>query len=268
MAPGSEQVGRPLAVVTGASTGIGYELARICAMEGYDLVIAADEPQIHDAARVYEGMGVKATAIEADLSTVEGVDRLCAAAKAVGKPVSALFANAGRALGGSFLDQDFGEARKVLDTNLLGTIYLLHRIGGEMRSRNEGRILVTGSIAGFMPGTDMAVYNGTKAFINSFSAALRQELADTNVTVTCLMPGGTDTEVFKRAGMDETLLANSPLSDPADVARVGYDAMMRGDGDIVEGLMNKVMSAVANVVPAPILAAVHGKAAEPGGAKG
>src|SRR3954454_12094888 len=177
---------RPLAVVTGASAGIGYELAKICARNGFDLLIAADQPEIHDAAQEFRRLGVEVEAVEADLATMEGVDRLYTAAR--GRPVEVLLANAGHGLGGAFLDQDFSQARHVIDTNITGTIYLVQKVGRDMRARRAGRILLTGSIAGFMPGAFQAVYNGTKAFIHSFSFALRNELKDTGVTVTCLMP--------------------------------------------------------------------------------
>src|SRR3954463_13243672 len=195
-------VGRPFAIVTGASTGIGLELAKCCAREGFDLLIAADEAEIDDAASEIRKTGSNVTAVQADLSTIEGVDKLYAAA--AGRPVDALLANAGRGLGHAFLDQQFEKARQVIDTNITGTIYLIHKLGNDMRRRNSGRILITGSIAGFTPGSFQAVYNGSKAFLDSFSFALREELRDTNLTVTCLMPGATETEFFKRAEMMDT----------------------------------------------------------------
>ena len=257
--------GEKFAIVTGASTGIGFELAKRCLDDGYDVLIAADEPQVLDAAASLRGSGKQVEALEVDLSTTEGVDRLVAAAK--GRPVDALLANAGRGLGHAFLDQDFAQARSVVDTNVTGTIYLIHKIGNEMRRRKAGRILITGSIAGFVPGSFQAVYNGTKAFLNSFSFALREELKDSGVTVTCLMPGATETEFFERADMMDTGIGTSKKDDPADVAKTGFDAMIRGDGDIVAGLKNKIQSSVANVTPAPILAKQHRKMAEPGSAK-
>jgi short-subunit dehydrogenase len=178
---------RLLAVVTGASTGIGYELARCCAKNGFDLLIAADEFRINEAAENLKTSGAAVEALEADLSTIEGVDKLYA--KIGGRPVAALLANAGRGLGRGFLDQDFNEARRVVDTNITGTIYLIHKVGNDMRRVGEGKILLTGSIAGFMPGSFQAVYNGTKAFIDSFAAAIREELKDTGISVSCLMPG-------------------------------------------------------------------------------
>src|SRR4051794_33213627 len=196
--------GRQLAVVTGASTGIGFELARIAAEHDYDLVVAADEPEIASAAGRLRGEGRSVEFVETDLATIEGVDKLYAAIQSIGKPVDALFANAGRGLGRGFLDQDVADWRRVIDTNITGTVYLIHRIGRDMRDRDHGRILITGSIAGFMPGAFQAVYNGTKAFLDSFSFALRNELKDTGVTVTCLMPGATETEFFRRADMLDT----------------------------------------------------------------
>jgi short-subunit dehydrogenase len=258
---------RQFAVVTGASTGIGLELARCCAQNNFDLLIAADEPQIETAAASLRGLGVAVEAVEADLSTLEGVDKLYDASKRMGRPVDALLANAGRGLGRAFLDQDFGRIRHVIDTNVTGTVYLIHRIGNDMRRRNAGRILITGSIAGFIPGSFQAVYNGTKAFLDSFSFAIREELRDTKVSVTCLMPGATDTEFFRRADMMDTKVGTADKDDAAMVAKKGFDAMMRGDGDVVTGLRNKVQAAAANVIPAGVLARQHRQQAEPGTAK-
>jgi short-subunit dehydrogenase len=253
---------RPLAVVTGASSGIGRELARICAQQGFDLVIAADQAKLKDAADEFRALGASVTVVETDLAELEGVDRLYAAIG--GRPVDALLANAGHGLGKGFLDQEFDAVRHVIDTNVTGTIYLIQKVARDMRARGRGRILVTGSIAGFMPGTYQAVYNGTKAFIDSFSFALRAELKDSGVTVTCLMPGATETEFFERADMLDTKVGQDKKDDPADVAKTGFDAMMRGDGDVVSGWQNKLQSAIANITPAGVLAEQHRKMAEPG----
>ncbi|HKR11637.1 MAG TPA: SDR family NAD(P)-dependent oxidoreductase [Pyrinomonadaceae bacterium] len=251
-----------LAIVTGASAGIGYELARICAENGFDLLIAADQSKIKQAAEEFRQYGVNVEAIEADLATREGVDKLYAALG--GRPVAALLANAGHGLGHAFLDQDFDEARHVIDTNITGTIYLVHKVGRGMRNRGEGKILLTGSVAGFMPGSFTAVYNGTKAFIDSFSFALRNELKDTGITVTCLMPGATETEFFERADMLDTKVGQQEKDDPAKVAKDGFEAMMNGEGDVVSGWKNKLQTTVANVTPAGMLAEQHRKMAEPG----
>src|SRR4051812_47687644 len=253
---------KKLAIVTGASTGIGYELAKCCAESGFDLLIAADEPEIHSAAENFKSLGVQVDAIEADLATIEGVDALYAAAK--GRPVEALLANAGRGLGGAFLDQNFDEVRHIVDTNITGEIYLAQKVGRDMRARGQGRILFTGSIAGFTPGTFNAVYNGSKAFIDSFSFALRNELKDSGVTVTCLMPGATETEFFERANMEDTKIGQSKKDDPFDVAKEGYEAMMNGEGDVVTGWKNKIMSAASLITPSDMLAEKHRRQAAPG----
>lgn len=255
-----------LAVVTGASTGIGYELAKSCAEEGYDMIVAADEPEIEKAAADFRKMGAKVEAVQADLATKEGVQKLV---DQIGdRPVAALLANAGRGLGHAFLDQDLDEIQRVIDTNVSGTVLLIHKIGNRMRKRNRGRILITGSIAGFMPGAFQAVYNATKAFGDSFSWALRNELKDTDVTVTCLMPGPTDTEFFERAHMEDTKVGADPnKDDPAMVARTGFDAMMKGEAGVVAGFSNKLQATMAHVMPAETLAEQHRKMAEPGTAQ-
>ncbi len=256
---------RPLALVTGASSGIGLELACECARHGFDLLVAADRP-LNEAASRLQALGASVQTVEQDLATTQGVDALCAAAS--GRPIEVLIANAGHGLGKGFLDQDFAAARHVIDTNITGTVYLIHRVGTAMRARGAGRILITGSIAGFMPGSFQAVYNGTKAFIDSFAWALRNELKDTGVQVTCLMPGVTDTEFFERADLMDTEVGTTDKKmDPAKVAKIGFKAMMDGEGDVVAGLKNKLQVAMANITPSAVLAEQHRKQAEPGTAK-
>ena len=256
---------RALAVVTGASTGIGYELAICCARNGFDLLVVADEPEIHTAAEVFRSNDVNVEAIEADLATIEGVEQVYAALN--GRKVDALLANAGRGLGHGFLDQEFSDVIRVIDTNITGTIYLIQKIGRDMRAKKAGRILITGSIAGFTPGTFQAVYHGTKAFIDSFSFALRNEIQDSGITVTCLMPGATETEFFDRAGLEDTKVGQAKKDDPRKVAEAGFEAMMNGEGDIVTGWQNKVESAIANVTPSAILASRTRKQYQPGSAE-
>jgi len=256
---------RPLAVVTGASAGIGRELARCCAEHGYDLVIAADQPEIAQAAQELEAFGGRIDWVQTDLATEEGVSRVVQTVG--GRPVDALLANAGHGLGHAFLEQDFAAVRHVVDTNITGTIDLIQRLAAPMVARGKGRILITGSIAGFLPGSFQAVYNGTKAFIDSFSFALRNELKDSGVTVTCLMPGATDTEFFERAGMLDTAVGQGKKESAAEVAKIGFEAMLKGEGDVVSGWRNKLQVAVANVTPASVLAEMHRKQAEPGSAE-
>jgi short-subunit dehydrogenase len=253
---------RPLAIVTGASSGIGYYLAMCAAEAGYDLVLAADQP-LEDAAAEARQMGVLVETVQTELASRQGVDALYAAAG--GRPVALLMANAGHGLGGAFLTQDFEDVRHVINTNITGTIYLLQKAAKGMMAQGEGRILVTGSIAGFQPGSFQAVYNGTKAFVDSFTAALRNELKNTGVTVTCLMPGPTDTEFFARAGMLDTKVGSdeSAKADPADVARTGFKAMMDGEADVVAGIKNKMQVIMSKVLPSQVVAEQHRKLAEP-----
>ncbi len=253
---------RPLAIVTGASTGIGRALAQECAENGFDLVIAADEAAITLAGDELRSTGANVETVEADLATPEGVDKLMTTVGS--RDVAALLANAGRGLGRGFLDQEPEAWRQVVDTNITGTLLLVQRVGRQMRDSNSGRILITGSIAGFMPGTYQAVYNGTKAFLDSFSFALRHELKDTAVTVTCLMPGATETDFFERADMLDTKVGQAKKDDAAMVAAKGFQAMMKGDGDVVTGWHNKLQAAIAHLAPAAVTAELHRRMAAPG----
>ncbi len=251
---------RPFAVVTGASAGIGYELAKQCIAGGFDVLICADDAKINECPQML-GTSTKVEAVQADLSNGEGVKKLVAA---IGeRKVDALLANAGRGLGKAFLDQNPDKWRAVIDTNITGTLLLLYEVGNRMRAAGAGRILITGSIAGFMPGTFQAVYNGTKAFLDSFSFALRHELMGTGVTVTCLMPGATETDFFDTAGMKDTKVGSAKKDDPAMVAAQGFQAMMKGEGDVVTGWHNKLQAAIAKLMPAGVTAEMHRQMAKP-----
>ena len=256
---------RPYALVTGASSGIGMELARCCAEAGWDLLVVADEPQIAEQASRLRDHGGHVQSLQTGLTSTEAVDQVMRATG--GRPIDALLANAGRGLGKAFLDQDFDDVRRVVDTNVTGTIALLQRVGREMRSRNRGRILITGSIAGFLPGAYQAVYNGTKAFLDSFSYALREELKGSGVSVTCLMPGPTDTEFFERADLLDTKVGSGPKDDAAVVARQGFDAMMAGRSRVITGLKNKAQVMGAHVTPDAVLAGMHARQTAPGTAR-
>ncbi len=255
-----------LAIVTGASTGIGFELATLAAKDGYDLIVVADEPLIDAAAADFGQFGVEVRSVQADLATIEGVDTLLAAAE--GRSVDLLCANAGVGTGGPFLDQEVGNWRHSIDTNVTGTVYLLQKVLQDMVARGAGKVLVTGSIAGYIPGSFNAVYNATKAFVDNFTEALRNELKDEpGVVLTTLMPGPTDTEFFARAGMLDTKVGQQEKADPAKVAKDGWDAMMAGKGHIVSGLSNKLQVAGSGVVPQSVLAEMHRGMAEPGSGK-
>jgi short-subunit dehydrogenase len=262
-APGAGGKANRFAVVTGASSGIGLELARLCAQAGHDVLAAADEVAIHDVAqRLAEDTGACVEPLCCDLATEAGVTQLVEAVGA--REIDALIANAGVGLGGAFLDLDFTGVRRVLDTNLTGTLDLLHRLGARMHARGAGRVLITGSIAGFQPGPFHAVYNASKAFVDSFAAAWRNELKDSGVTVTCLMPGATETAFFERAGLEDTKLGTMDKADPAKVANDGFQAMQAGEAAVISGFANKVQVAIAGVTPSSALAEAHRKLSEPG----
>jgi short-subunit dehydrogenase len=255
-----------LAVVTGASSGIGYYLARCAAENGWDLAVAADTP-LDKAVSDLKALGCEQViAVECDLATREGVDKLCEALQ--GHEVDALLANAGHGLGGSFLEQEITSIQHVINTNITGTIYLIQQVARGMVARGQGRILVTGSIAGFQPGSFHAVYNASKAFVDSFTEAFRDEMKDTGITVSLLMPGATDTEFFERANLMDTYMGrNLTKDDPAEVARIGWKAMMDGEADVVALFKNKLQVIASKVMPAQAVAAAHRKMAEPGSAK-
>ena len=247
------------AIVTGASSGIGLELARLAIADGYEVLGVADTPFV-DASASLDGMET----LEVDLATFDGVDRLLDAAG--GRQIDLLCANAGHGLGRAFLDQDPADWRHVIETNITGTVYLLQKVLKQMVARDDGKVLVTGSIAGFIPGSFQAVYNGTKAFVDNFTDAIRNEIRDSKgVTLTTLMPGPVDTEFFERGDMMDTSVGTDPKkSDPADVARDGWDAVMSGKSSIVSGWKNKLQVATANVTPNAVLAERHRMMAEPG----
>ena len=255
---------RKLAIVTGASSGIGLEIARLAAKDGYDLIVAADEPLV-DAAGGLKNLGVEVQDVQADLATDQGVTQLLDAV--ANRPVDVLVANAGHGHGGAFAEQDPTRWRHTIDTNITGTLLLIQPILKQMLERGEGKILVTGSIAGYVPGSFNAVYNGTKAFVDNFCAAISDEIKDSKVTLTVLKPGATDTEFFRRADMLDTKVGQQKKDDPADVAKTGWDAMLDGERSVVHGLKNKAQVLAAGVVPESITAAQHRKQAEPGSAE-
>lgn len=252
---------RKLAVVTGASSGIGLEIAKLAAQDGFDLIVAADTPFV-EAAPALKDAGADVQEIETDLSTKQGVDQLLSA---IGnRPVDVLVANAGHGLGHSFLDQSPQEWLHVVNTNVTGTLLLIQPIVRRMVERGEGKVLITGSIAGHMAGTFNAVYNGTKAFVDSFAAALNEELRDSGVTITCLEPGATETNFFHRAEMDDTKVGQAKKDDPADVAKTGWEAMKKGEPAVIHGLKNKMQVAAAGVMTEATTAKLHRAQAEPG----
>lgn len=251
-----------LVVVTGASSGIGLELARRAARDGVDLLLAADTPFGDAEAELKDAGALSVETLLCDLSTDDGLEQLHA--RIGGRPVAALVANAGEGKGAStFLDQEWHEIERPIRTNVINTIKLVHKVGRDMRARDEGRILVTGSIAGHMPGSFQLVYNSGKAFVDLFCLGLRNELKDTGVAVTCLLPGATETEFFARAGMENTRVGQMDKADPAKVAEDGWAAMLADDDQVVSGLMNKLQVLAADILPESFVAQLHRLQAQP-----
>jgi short-subunit dehydrogenase len=260
---------RPLAVVTGASSGIGLELARQFADNGFDLVIAAEDDAIQTAADDLARSGASVEAVQVDLATPDGVEALWTRITADPRPVDAAALNAGIGAGGAFAtDTGLEQELRLIDLNVRSTVHLAKYVVREMVERDQGRILFTSSIASTMPGSFQAVYNASKSFVQSFALALRNELKDTEVTVTALMPGPTETEFFERADMLDTKVGTEDKDDPADVARLGFEALMTGDERVVAAsLRTKLQGRVSRLMPDAAKAEMHRRMAEPGTAK-
>jgi short-subunit dehydrogenase len=258
---------RPLAVVTGASSGIGFELARQFAEHDFDLLIAAEDAGIDEAAaELRRDSGPTVEAVRTDLATYDGVESLYLAITRTGRPVEAIALNAGRGAGGDFTTQtDLRDELNIIDVNVTSTVHLAKRVLPDMVARGGGKVLFTSSIAATMPGAFQAVYNASKAFVQSFAEAVRNELKDTGVTVTALMPGPTDTNFFDRADMEDTRMGSAKKDDPAKVAAQGFEALMKGDDHVVAGsFLNKVQAVAGKAVPDAAKAQMHRKMAEPG----
>jgi uncharacterized protein len=249
--------------VTGASSGIGFELARLLSEDGFELIVAAEDDDIVTAARE---LG-EADAVQVDLST-DGVRELHRRLEATGRPVDALVLNAGIGAGGAFVDDtDLADELRLIDLNVRSTVHLAKLVLPRMVERGEGRVLITSSIASTMPGSFQAVYNASKSFVQSFGLALREELKDTGVTVTSLMPGPTDTEFFERADMLDTKVGAGDKDDPAKVARDGFEAMMAGKERVVSAsLSTKLQGRGSRFIPDRVKARMHRRMAEPGSA--
>jgi uncharacterized protein len=261
----NHQEQRPFAVVTGASSGIGFELAKVFAEEGFDLLITAEDEEIDAAQRELNQIAASVECTREDLSTEQGVQRLYERIEASARPVGALCLNAGIGAGGDFArETDLRDELRLIDLNVRSTVHLCKLVVRDMAARDEGRILFTSSIASTMPGSFQAVYNASKSFVQSFALALRNELKDTDVTVTSLMPGPTETEFFERAGMLDTPVGEGPKDDPADVARQGFEALMAGKEKVVSaGIKTKAQEAAAKILPDAVKAEMHRKQAQP-----
>lgn len=261
-----------LAVVTGASSGIGYELAKVLADNGFDLVVVAEDERIDETAaqlKLRSG-GVRVDPVRVDLSGYDGVESLVSHVRATGRPVDVLAVNAGVGVGGDFVrDTSVDDNLEIVDLNVRSAVHLSHRLLADMVDRKEGKVLFTSSVAATAPGPFHSVYAASKAFLASFAQGIREELRDTGVTVTTLMPGPTDTEFFDRAGMQDTKVAVGDKDDPAQVARQGFEALMKGDDHVVAGsLKNKVQAIAGKVAPDPVKAKMMRTMTEPGSAGG
>ena len=255
---------RPLALVTGASSGIGLELARQFAEHGFDLLINAEDEAIGAAADQLRGSGAQVEPVRADLRTHAGVEQLYDAVARAGRPLEAAALNAGVGQGGAFVDEDLADELAVVDVNVRSTVHLAKRVLTDMNARNHGKVLITSSIASTMPGPYNAVYNASKSFLQSFAEALQTELKDTDITVTSLMPGPTDTEFFERADLEDTMLGQGKKDDPAEVAKEGFEALMSGKPRVVAGsFKNKAQAAMGRVLPDSAKSAMHGKMSKP-----
>ncbi len=256
---------KPLAVVTGASSGIGFELAKQFAENGFDLLVSAEDAGLDAAAEQLRAVGAHVQSVQVDLSTYKAVEHLYVAIVSTGRPVSAAALNAGVGQGGAFIETDLADELRIIDLNITSTVHLAKRLLQDMVAREDGRVLVTSSIASTMPGTFQAVYNASKSFLQSFTQALQNELKDTEVTITSLMPGPTETNFFHRADMDDTKVGQGSKDDPAQVAKQGFDALMAGKDRIVGGsVTTKAQEAANKVLPDKLKAASHRQMAEPG----
>jgi short-subunit dehydrogenase len=257
---------KPLAVVTGASSGIGLELAKQFADHGFDLVIAAEDAELISAAKQLQERGAEVDSVRTDLASFAGVEELMARIEAGGRPIDAVAINAGVSVAGDVAeDTDLRALLNIINLNVTSAVHLAKRATPAMAARRHGRVLFTSSIASTAPVPHNAVYSASKAFITSFAEALRIELEDTGVTVTTLLPGPTDTEFFERAGMEDTKVGSGKKDDPAEVARQGYEALMKGQQKVVAGsVANKAMAGVSRILPDRMKATAQGKMHEPG----
>jgi uncharacterized protein len=253
-----------LAVVTGASSGIGLELAKVFAANGFDLIVTAEDADIHTVAEGLRASGVQAEAVQVDLGTETGVEELWGRMKLAARPFDAVALNAGVGAGGAFVENDLVDELRVIDLNVRSTVHLAKYVVQDMVDRGEGRILITSSVAAAMPGSFQAVYNASKSFLQSFTEALQEELEDTGITLTSLMPGPTETEFFERADMLDTNVGQSKKDSAAQVAEQGFEALMKGERKLVAGsLMTKAQGVANRVLPDSLKGKAHRAMAEP-----
>jgi short-subunit dehydrogenase len=253
------------AVITGATEGIGYELAKLFAGDGYNLIIVArsEEELLQRSQEFSKQYGVQVIPINKDLIQPDAPFELYDEIKSRNVTVDVLVNNAGQGQYGLFVEQDIRRLTDIIQLNVTSLTVLTHLFLKDMVGRNEGKILQLASIASQLPGPWQAVYHATKAYVLSFTEALISELKDSAVTLTALQPGATDTDFFNKADMQESKILDSGLSDPAKVAKDGYQALMSGDDKVVSGFKNKVMVGMSNVIPEATVADQMNKMQEP-----
>lgn len=249
---------KPVAVVTGASSGIGYELAKVFAKNGYDLIIAADSARILTVAQDFREYGANVEVVQTDLSSRNGVQELCDKIEMFDDRLDAVAINAGVGVYGKFEETDLEDEMTLMGLNIIGVVQLSKFVVQKFVQKGHGRMLFTSSIAADMPGPYYAVYAASKAFVQSFAEALHNEVMDRGITVTALQPGPTDTRFFERAGMQESKASAAKKDDPENVAQQGFDALMAGKDHVVAGsFMNKVQATIAKFASEPQKAAMQ-----------
>jgi uncharacterized protein len=253
------------ALITGATAGIGYELAKLFAQDGYNLIIVArtEEDLQQRADEFSKQYSINVVSIAKDLFNPEAAFELYDEVKAKGLLVDVLVNDAGQGQYGLFVESDIRRQLDIIQLNVSSLTVLTHLFLKDMVARNEGKVLQLGSIASELPGPWQAVYHATKAYVLSLTEALIRELKDTNITLTTLQPGATDTDFFNKAEMQESKILDTKLSDPVKVAKDGYEALMKGDDKIVSGFKNKAMVASSNIMPDTAVAAQMDKMQQP-----
>ncbi|HNP22870.1 MAG TPA: SDR family oxidoreductase [Panacibacter sp.] len=239
-------------LITGGTSGIGYELAKLFAQEGYNLVIVArDLAELENTAAGFsQQYEVEVVKICKDLFDTRNAFALYEEVLDKGIEVSILVNDAGQGQYGKFIDTDIQRELDIIQLNISSLVVLTKLFVKDMLQRGNGKILNLSSIASKVPGPFQSVYHGTKAFVQSFTEAIRAELKDCGITVTALLPGATDTDFFNKAGMQESkIVQEGQLDDPAKVARDGFDALMSGDDKVVSGFKNKMQLAMSSITP-------------------
>ena len=258
----SEQ--KKYALITGGTSGIGKELTKLFAKDGYNLIIVARNTGELDAtANEFKTAGIDVITIPKDLFNSEAAIELYNEVKGKGIEIDVLVNDAGQGLYGKFIDTDTKRELEIIQLNIASLISLTKPFLKDMVARGDGKILNLSSVASKIPGPWQSVYHGTKAFVQSFTEAVRSEIKDSGVTITALLPGATDTDFFHKADMEDSKILESGMSDPADVAKDGYDALMAGDDKVISGFKNKAQVALSNLTPDHLVADMVNKQQEP-----